>query len=51
MHNWYQQHDDVSNFFLSTFKVKHPAGERDSVDQITVQIRVNCIYLSFLYRI
>ena len=35
MHKWCQQYDDASNFFLSTFQVKYPVGEKDSVDQIT----------------
>ena len=30
------EYDDVSNFFLGTFQVKHPVGKKYSVDQITL---------------
>ena len=49
---WCQQkYDDISNFFLSTFQVKHPVGGRILRIKRRGQIWINVIYLSYLYRI
>ena len=50
---WWRQrkYDDVSNFFLSTFQVKHPVWGRILWIKWRRKIRINVIYLSYLYRI